>query len=440
MVLTARLTHVPSLFWLSAIVLSLCASPTAAKDLTDEQLSHVEANLADGAHDPWELGTRAQAVTELHSSSFSVFSDTKLPLAASLFKDGPPSSLDPVLDIAHTIVANRSVSNGGITGPQALMANDALGDPASIGVAVLLANWTLGKNGGDGQYSGVDYEQAAKDQLDFLFLGPRTDDGAISHRTEQVQLWSDYVYMVPPFLAYYGVTTGNQSLLAEAYNQCKLYRSYLRDESAGGLWKHIVLGDWDDQDHWSTGNGWAAGGMLRVLATIQHSDYADAMKSEQSDLATWVEEIHTAMYPWLQLSGVFRNYADIPVDGNRNFEDAASAALLAATVYRLAITSGVETHIADAERSRAALLGPNTNVTNVNSDFEHFTSDFWLTPVVLPYDFSHEGKHSPESQAFVLEMEAARRDWQNAGGKASLLDLRSTQNVRRYKNRLDGSL
>ena len=30
---------------------------------------------------------------------------------------------------------------------------------------------------------------------------------------------SDSVYMVPPFLAYYGVTTNNESMLQEAYTQ-----------------------------------------------------------------------------------------------------------------------------------------------------------------------------------------------------------------------------
>lgn len=31
------------------------------------------------------------------------------------------------------------------------------------------------------------------------------------------------MYMVPPFLAYYGITTGNQSMLQEAYNQVRFY-------------------------------------------------------------------------------------------------------------------------------------------------------------------------------------------------------------------------
>lgn len=66
---------------------------------------------------------------------------------------------------------------------------------------------------------------------------------------------SDSVYMVPPFLAYYGVTTHNISLLQEAYNQISLYRKYLRDTNANNLWEHIQLGSYGtDNGHWSTGD------------------------------------------------------------------------------------------------------------------------------------------------------------------------------------------
>lgn len=61
--------------------------------------------------------------------------------------------------------------------------------------------------------------------------------------------------MVPPFLAYYGVITKNRSLLTDAFNQIRLYRNYLLDNSTNGLWKHIVLGTIipPDYGHWSTG-------------------------------------------------------------------------------------------------------------------------------------------------------------------------------------------
>lgn len=36
--------------------------------------------------------------------------------------------------------------------------------------------------------------------------------------------------------------------------------------------------------------------MLRVLATIQHSQYADDLKDQQKDLEDWIFEIQAAMY------------------------------------------------------------------------------------------------------------------------------------------------
>ena len=65
---------------------------------------------------------------------------------------------------------------------------------------------------------------------------------------------ADFGYMAPPFIAYYGGIEGGDgglSLLREAYAQCKIYRQYLSDDS--GLWKHIVLGDSSDLNHWGTG-------------------------------------------------------------------------------------------------------------------------------------------------------------------------------------------
>ena len=67
------------------------------------------------------------------------------------------------------------------------------------------------------------------------------------------------MYMVPPFLAYYGVMSHNTSLVEEAYNQLKLYRKYLAASGSNAL-RHVVLGDWQDNGLWATGNGWAAAG------------------------------------------------------------------------------------------------------------------------------------------------------------------------------------
>jgi rhamnogalacturonyl hydrolase YesR len=102
--------------------------------------------------------------------------------------------------------------------------------------------------------------------------------------------------MVPPFLAYYGTITRNRTLLSASYDQVKLYRNYLHDGSANNLWKHVLQGEGEDEGHWSTGNGWAAMGMLRVLGTISNSEYGNTLKNEQKDLGKWIGEILDGMY------------------------------------------------------------------------------------------------------------------------------------------------
>jgi rhamnogalacturonyl hydrolase YesR len=71
------------------------------------------------------------------------------------------------------------------------------------------------------------------------------------------------------------------------------------DSPTRNLWRHVVLGNWQDTGFWSTGNGWAAAGMLRVLGTIQNSRFATSLRDEVSDLGDWVNEIHDGIYPFL---------------------------------------------------------------------------------------------------------------------------------------------
>lgn len=173
--------------------------------------------------------------------------------------------------------------------------------------------------------------------------------------------------------------------------------------------------------------------MLRVLGTIAHSQYAKQMKNEQKDLISWVNEIHGGMYPHLvrhryhhprpaeltpcnhttqRSSGLFGNYAD----NNATFDDASSTTLLASTVYRLALLGGVHKWLPVAEQSRQALWAPSSSATSNNgSSLQHFTADMWLTPVVNPENIGLQGSQSPEGQAFVLDLDAAWRDWVSAG-------------------------
>ncbi|KAK7014853.1 Six-hairpin glycosidase-like protein [Favolaschia claudopus] len=436
--------------------------PVSAQSLSASDIAVVTQNLATGAQHSWELGTRAQALLNLNVPNFSVFTTTGLPPPTSV-PSNTTSAIAPVFSIAHNVVTKLNASSG----PTPLIVGDgAAGDPPSIGVAVLLANWT-----GQGS-DGTDYAKAALNQLDYtLNVVPRTPDGAISHRAAQVQLWSDSVYMVPPFLAYYGLLTGNTTLMDEAYNQIKLYRNYLRDSHANNLWQHIVLGTsgqdtGNDFGHWSTGNGWAAAGMLRVLATMKNSPFSKSFSSQQRDLGNWVKEIHSAMFAHIDNTNIFTNYADQPISTSGMFYDAASTALIASTVYRAALLINDHSHLPNAEKCRQALFAapsnsssnlalvgraPGDNSTSSAShnsasasasqshvsssssasatapatspsattapikQLAHFSNDGWLQPVVNPNQFGVQGSNSPEGQAFVLELQASYNEWVAAG-------------------------
>jgi len=65
-----------------------------------------------------------------------------------------------------------------------------------------------------------------------------------------------------PFIAYYGAVTKNQTLLMEAYTQCKLYRDalLLTGGPTGPLWAHIRndSGAFVDEGIWATGGSYTS--------------------------------------------------------------------------------------------------------------------------------------------------------------------------------------
>jgi rhamnogalacturonyl hydrolase YesR len=264
--------------------------------------------------------------------------------------------------------------------------------------------------------------------LDYLLnVAPKAADGTISTRESEVQLWSDFVYMAPPFIAYYGALEGGSTgatLLQTAYDQVRLYRAVLFDQGVG-LWRHIALGSWSDPTHWATGNAWAAAGVLRVLATIKHSPEAGSMQSQQNDLAQWAGETLTGVWKYQvrtslpplsparllfrallntnatvqQANGTLLNYLDQP----NSFADSSSTALLAAATFRYASITGDNSHIPAAIK---ALQLVQDSVSKTGYLLNTVNPETFSTP-------SGPGQHSPEGQSFVLLLEAAVSAWKS---------------------------
>ena len=202
----------------------------------------------------WEYGALAEGSLELQDPHLSVFSqdpfpDGKLPCG---FDTASVAALQHVKPLIWTNGTDELIGGEGEhektlafgkpgTYLVVLMITGSPADPASLGVSALLLSC-----------NDQTYWEAARRQIHHLrynatrFIVNDTH-AAISHRDEPAQLWGDFVYMVPPFLAYYGAFTRDVSFMQEAVRQCKLYGQVLETNvtlfngsSCFGLWKHIV--------------------------------------------------------------------------------------------------------------------------------------------------------------------------------------------------------
>jgi rhamnogalacturonyl hydrolase YesR len=154
-----------------------------------------------------------------------------------------------------------------------------VGDPASLGVSALL----IGQS--NGAYLSASYRQA-----DYILnQAPKYSNGAISQRPDVAELWADWMHMAPPFLAYLAVQNGSTDLMNTVVTQCGLQRAVLK--GGNDNWMHIVGPQSPDSGLWSTGNGWAAYGMVRVLFTLQKWSGSASMTSQASQLQGWIKEI-----------------------------------------------------------------------------------------------------------------------------------------------------
>lgn len=211
---------------------------------------------------------------------------------------------------------------------------------------------------------------------------------------------ADFIYMAPPYLAYHGVYSSNVSLIRIAVDQCTLYREVLKTPS--GLWTHIVGPRSPDAGRWSTGNAWAAAGMLRVLATISKAPITRSWESERQMLKGYIKEIldgAIAIPVQPDQNGLLRNY----LDNETWFGEVSGTAMLAAVAYRAyaldRATFGDKYFLWAEQRRRAIAASVKDNGI--------------LAPAVNPLwwgDRTPVQTGSPEGNSFGVLLWAAYRD------------------------------
>ncbi|KAF8198643.1 hypothetical protein BJ912DRAFT_845665 [Pholiota molesta] len=365
----------------------------------------------------WEFGTATEALLELYDAPHAVYGAHPFPVPTIQPQNSP--SLTYAQDKIVIGVPPNGLSDG----------DGAVGDPASLGVSAVLLGKTDPK-----------YAQAAAAEAEYLLTGaPRWWNGAISHRAQYAELWADFIYMAPPFLAYYGVATNNATILKAAADQCVLYQQILvanttaTDPSppkshplnASGLWTHIMGPASNEPGIWSTGNAWAAAGTMRVLATLVKAPRSLFGYQGPATAAWRVEAVIELVHVIRSIldgailasrdQGLLLNYLDDPTW----FGEVSGSSLLASVAYRLATLSNSSLFPgfpgasllskADAQRYISFAEGIRTTL----GTGQHITSNGTVTPAVNPLGWGDRNPFtagSPEGNNFVVLLYAAWRD------------------------------
>ena len=251
----------------------------------------------------------------------------------------------------------------------------ALSDAASPGEAVL---WAARETGDRELMNGFDR------LLDYVLnKAPRTKEGIIYHFSNIPQIWSDIIYMLPPFLA----SAGKYD---EAIRQIDGARSCLWNSE-----KKLLSHMWDckkgafvRKDFWGVGNGWSAAGITRVIRSLPPS-----MKAEREKLTGYVQEIIDGCLAHIRQDGLFHNIVDDP----KSFVETNLSQMLAYSIYR-GIQGG---WIGEGYREKA---GRMRDAAHAKVDSMGLVRGVCGSP-----EFDHAGT-ATEGQAFYMLMEAAFRD------------------------------
>lgn len=368
----------------------------------------------------WEYGTVAEALLELHNPDMAVFGKNPFVRQGSGNKAAAGAGAAEIEALAYgkryirtdggTLVDGEGMYVYSLLGivheVQTVLTSYAgsSGDPASLGITALLLGHLQQEQS---------YLDAAHRQLQtLLHQTPRFANGAISHREREAELWSDSVYMVPPFLAYYGRVSDKPEIMHEAARQCRLYHDVLADLQTG-LWRHVVGPKHEDLGFWSTGIGWAAMGMTRVLATmIAEDDYA---QQQQQQLIRYIKSLLDGVIrAGRGANGLVRNYVT-EESSPYNFEENAGTAALASAIFRLAVLCP-DIFDSDSDYIHWALEAREAVLRHVDQD------SGIVSPVVNPMDPKdpQPARASAEAQCFVVLMYAAYRDWVTRRGETDV--------------------
>ncbi|TBU28926.1 hypothetical protein BD311DRAFT_777905 [Dichomitus squalens] len=216
------------------------------------------------------------------------------------------------------------------------------------------------------------------------------DEQLLSHRIDVVEIWSDSVYMLSPFLA------------------------------PSGEWSHIfdlTSYQFKRKAFWGVGNGWVCCGIIRVLLTVFHADFGLTSEAEDEQTAPLLRKVYHILLRtirgclvYILPSHLFRDVLDDPA----SFEETNLSQMLSYTLYRLldlhqaypAFKAVRLSPLTDREREDwEELAQAMQRATEAKTDLWGFVRDVCGSP-----RFNSPGT-AAEGQAWAMMMEVARAEY-----------------------------
>jgi len=225
------------------------------------------------------------------------------------------------------------------------------------------------------------YKQAADRLYHYCKdVAPKNNEGTLYHINNHKEIWSDSIYMLPPFLAAYGDYD-------ECLQQIRGYRAVLWDRDQK-LYKHR----WSDDEnrfiegrYWGGGNGWAAASFAIIYDLLP-----DDQKAYKTEISLYLTELLDGLQVAVRSDGLFNDF--VGEDGS--FVETNLSQMAAFAIFK-GVKSGAvdERYVAFARKMKDGVLA--------KVDEYGYVRDAAGSPY-----FNAPGT-STEAQAFLLMMLAA---------------------------------
>ena len=133
-------------------------------------------------------------------------------------------------------------------------------------------------------------------------IAPRNTAGTVYHINNHREIWSDSLYMLPPFLAAYGDYD-------ECLNQIRGYRTCLWNPD-----KKLYSHRWSDDENrfinarfWGGGNGWAAASFAIIYDLLPANQ-----PSYKTEIMTYLAELLEGLHAEMRNDGLFNDFVGEP--------------------------------------------------------------------------------------------------------------------------------